>query len=94
MIEPEEDDDWWKRGRSPPDYELDDDDAEDCRDEPAVISCPDCGEEAFDDAEQCPGCGTWFTRDRRALTDRPSGFVVLGFVGVVLAIVTWIAWVR
>jgi hypothetical protein len=89
MIEPLEDDDWWKHGRSRED-DLDDDDVEDNADEAAVISCPHCGEEVFDDAEQCPACGSWFVRDRRPLSGKPSWFVVLGFVGVLLAIVAWI----
>jgi hypothetical protein len=92
MNEPVEDDDWWKHGRSPNhDFDDDeDDDAEDDADEPATIPCPHCGAEVFDDAEQCPSCGSWFVRDRRPLTGRPSWFVVLGFVGVLVAVVTWI----
>ncbi|HEV8002360.1 MAG TPA: hypothetical protein VGP63_20890 [Planctomycetaceae bacterium] len=91
MNEPVEDDDWWKHGRSPNhDFEDDDDDAEDYADEPATIPCPHCGAEVFDDAEQCPACGSWFVRDRRPLTGRPSWFVVLGFVGVLIVVVTWI----
>jgi hypothetical protein len=89
MIEPDEDDDWWKRGRSPDD-ELDDEDLEDYPTDETVIPCPHCGEDVFDDAEQCPACGSWLVRDRRPLTGRPSWFVLLGFVGVLLAILTWI----
>jgi hypothetical protein len=92
MNEPVEDDDWWKHGRSP-NHDFDDDednDVEDYADEPATIPCPHCGAEVFDDAEQCPACGSWFVRDRRPLTGKPRWFVMLGFVGVLLAIVTWI----
>jgi predicted RNA-binding Zn-ribbon protein involved in translation (DUF1610 family) len=86
MIEPDEDDDWWKRG---PARGEDLDNEEDADDETA-IPCPHCGEDVFDDAEQCPTCGTSLIRDRRALTGRPNWFVVLGFVGALFAIVTWI----
>jgi ribosomal protein L37E len=84
MIEPDEDDDWWKRGRSP------DDDFDD----ETTIPCPHCGEDVFDNAEQCPACGMWFTADRRPLTGRSSWFVVLGVVVALLAIATWIVWLR
>jgi hypothetical protein len=89
MIEPDEDDDWWKRGRSPDD-DLDYENAEDDADGETVIACPHCGADVFDDAEQCPACGSWITGDRRALAGKPSWFVVLGLVGVLLAILTWI----
>jgi hypothetical protein len=88
MIEPDEDDDWWERGRSPDD-ELDEHEEERADGETA-IPCPHCGADVFDDAEQCPDCGTWLVRDRRPSTGRPSWFVVLGFLGVLLAILTWI----
>ncbi len=89
MIEPDEDDDWWKRGRSPDD-ELDDDPEEDA-DDGTVVPCPHCGAEIFDDAEQCPVCGSWITADRRASTGKPSWFVVVGVIAAFLAILTWIA---
>ena len=90
MIEPDEDDGWWKRGRSPDD-DLDDENAVEDADDETVITCLHCGEDVFDDAEQCPACGSWIVRDRRAsLAGKPSWFVVLGLVGVLLAILTWI----
>jgi len=89
MIEPDEDDDWWKRGRSPDD-DLDDEHAEEDADGQTVIPCSYCGADVFDDAEQCPACGWWFVRDRRPLTGKPSWFLVLGLVGGLLAILTWI----
>jgi hypothetical protein len=90
MIEPDEDDDWWKRGRSPDD-DLDDEDLEDYSNDETVIPCPHCGEEIFDDAEQCPACGSWITGDRRASTGKPSWFVLAGVIVALLAILTWIA---
>jgi predicted RNA-binding Zn-ribbon protein involved in translation (DUF1610 family) len=93
MIEPDEDDDGWKRGRSLG-GEFDVDEVSEDADDETVIPCPHCGEEVFDDAEQCPACGTWLVRDRRALTGKPSWFVVLGVVGALLAIVVWIVWSR
>ena len=89
MFEPVEDDEWWKHDRSPDDG-FDDDEVGDSADEPATITCPHCGADVFDDVEQCPACGSWFVRDRHPLTSKPSWIVVLGFVGVLLAILTWI----
>jgi hypothetical protein len=93
MIEPDEDDDWWKRGRSPDD-EFDDENEEDDADGETTIPCPHCGEDVFDNAEQCPACGMWLIADRRPLTGRPRWFVVLGVVVALLAIATWIVWLR
>jgi uncharacterized protein (DUF983 family) len=93
MIEPDEDDDWWKRGRSP-DEELDEEDIEADADEETTIPCPHCGGDVFDGAEQCPACGSWITGDQRAVTGRPSWFVVLGVIVALLAILTWIVWWR
>jgi hypothetical protein len=89
MIEPDEDDDWWKRGRSP-DEELDDEDLVEDADGEMVIPCPHCGEDVYDDAEQCPACGSWITGEERAWTGRPSWFVVLGVIVALLTILTWI----
>lgn len=86
MVEPD-DDDWWKRGPAPDDDFVDSDGDED---DNLVVECPHCGEDVFEDAEQCPACGQWLVRDRRALTGRANWFVVLGFVGALLAIVSWI----
>jgi hypothetical protein len=94
MIEPDKDDDWWKRGRSPDD-ELDDEDLEEeDADGETVIRCPHCGEEVYDDAEQCLACGSWITGEERAWTGRPSWFVVLGVIVALLTILTWIVWWR
>ena len=93
MIEPDEDDDWWKRGRSADD-DLDDENEEDDADGETTIPCPHCGEDVFDNAEQCPACGMWLVADRRPLTGRPRWFVVLGVVVALLTIATWIVWLR
>jgi hypothetical protein len=92
MIEPDEDDDWWKRGPAR-DEHLDDEDLPEDADEETTIPCPHCGEDVYDDTEQCPACGTWLVRDGRPTSGRPSLFVV-GVVVALLVILTWIFWWR
>jgi hypothetical protein len=95
MVEPE-DDDWWKHGRPPDEFEDDDDDDADSgseADEERVVPCPNCGEEVFDDAEQCPACGHWMVPDRSPMSGRPSWLLILGFGGAILAILLWLFWV-
>ncbi len=96
MVEPE-DDDWWKHGRPPDEFEDEDEDEDQEiygseEDEHPVIPCPNCGEEVFDDAEQCPSCGHWLVPDRNPMRGRPSWFLILGFGGAILAILLWLFW--
>jgi RNA polymerase subunit RPABC4/transcription elongation factor Spt4 len=89
MIEPDEDDDWWKRGPAR-DEDLDDEDLAEDADEETAIPCPHCGEDVYDDTEQCPTCGTWLLRHGRAATGWRNWFVVTGVVVALLTILTWI----
>jgi hypothetical protein len=93
MVEPE-DDDWWKHGRPPDEFEHDDDDADSGfeADEEPVIRCPNCGKEVFDDAEQCPACGHWMVADRSPMSGGPSWLLILGFGGAILAALAWLLW--
>jgi DNA-directed RNA polymerase subunit RPC12/RpoP len=87
MVEPV-DDDWWKHG--PARHEFDDDELDGDEDEDPIAECPQCGAEIFDDANQCPACGSWIVPDSRAMTGKITWFMVLGFVGVIVAILGWI----
>jgi DNA-directed RNA polymerase subunit RPC12/RpoP len=92
MVEPE-DDEWWKHGRPPDEFEDADEEIYGSEeDEDPVIPCPNCGEEVFDDAEQCPSCGHWLVPDRSPMKGRPSWFLILGFGGAILAILLWLVW--
>lgn len=63
-----------------------DDWPDDDSDEPDVITCPSCGAEVYEDAEQCPSCGEWITRSTHPLSGRAVWFVALGLAGIVATI--------
>ena len=44
------------------DREWPDDDGDDDRDDP-TIPCPHCREPVYEDAERCPSCGRYLTRE-------------------------------
>ena len=68
----DEDDDWED---SEPVDDFDDDDTE-------LVACPSCGEEIFEDAEQCPCCGDYVVHSASPLAGRPLWFCLLGLLGV------------
>jgi predicted RNA-binding Zn-ribbon protein involved in translation (DUF1610 family) len=64
----------------------DDEGEDDLDDDKATDLCPNCGEEIYDDAEQCPHCGHYITEEDHA--SRKSWWVVAGAV-ICLAIAVW-----
>ena len=42
-------------------FEGEDIDADLTDDDSAVLPCPSCGQEVYEDAQQCPHCGAWIT---------------------------------
>ncbi len=67
------------------DYADDIDDDEDWDDD-ETIECPHCGEPVYDDAERCPDCGLYLSREDAPY--RKPWWVVAGVVAC-LAMVTW-----
>jgi predicted RNA-binding Zn-ribbon protein involved in translation (DUF1610 family) len=66
------DDDW----EVPDPDEFDDDDAD-------LVKCPSCGEEIFEEAQQCPYCGDYVVHSTTsALVGRPFWFCVIGLLGM------------
>lgn len=84
----DEDDDWWRRGKNPADFDdsVFDDDPELDHDDESTIECSNCGEEIFADAEQCPHCGVWIVPDTSITGGKPSPLIVLGIVAAIIAI--------
>lgn len=67
--------------------DLDDAGPDEADDETAELApCPACGEEIYEDAEQCPYCGEYVTHSTSALSGRPLWFCALGLIGVAVAI--------
>jgi hypothetical protein len=65
------------------DDEWDDDSTE-------VIPCPACCAEVYEEAVQCPSCGTYITPDTSVWSGKSSWWIALGLLGilaVVLALV-------
>ena len=69
------------------DEEFDDDfpDSED--DTLDLIVCPACGEEIYEEAEQCPYCGEYVVGDNRVLASKPLWYAALALAGVVAVVV-------
>ena len=56
------------------DYE---DDEYSLDDESETLPCPQCGAEVYEDAEQCPACGTYVTFSSHPLKGRSLAWIVL-----------------
>jgi hypothetical protein len=72
-----------------PDQSGDDDDLSE------TIPCPQCGAEVYEDAEQCPRCGSYLTHGSSVWAGRSIAWIVLGMLGVlaaVLALAGWSPW--
>jgi len=51
-----------------------------------VAPCPQCGAEVYEDAVQCPICGTYITDHGNLWTGRPLWWIVLGLLGAVATV--------
>lgn len=63
-----------------------DDWPEDADDETQVVTCPACGAEVYEDAEQCPVCGEWITSSTHPFAGRGLWFIGLGLLGILATI--------
>ncbi len=55
-------------------------------DEGTTVSCPECGAEVYDDADQCNACGWFLVHDTRVWSGRSYWWIVLGLLGIVAVI--------
>jgi len=62
----------WDDDRPLEDWEYPDGEDEDELDSTPTRACPKCGCDVYDDAEQCPLCGEYFSREQPG----PSSFPV------------------
>lgn len=83
MVCPREADDELEDYEYPDEPESDDDD----RDE--TISCPHCGESVYEDAERCPSCGLFLSREEIA-AGRPRWWIVLGALIGLAVVIGWV----
>ena len=64
------------------------DDWEDSDDEEETLTlpCPECGAEVYEDAEQCPQCGSYLTAGTHPFAGRSIIWIGLGLLGVVAVV--------
>jgi ribosomal protein L37E len=55
-------------------------------DDETTISCPECGADVFDDAEQCPACGWYIVQNTRVWSGKSAWWIALGILGIVAVI--------
>lgn len=67
---------------------------EDDDDESAVVTCPNCHAEVYEDAEQCPACGEWITGSTHPFSGRPLWFIAIGVAGLAatIAALAFLSW--
>jgi hypothetical protein len=56
-------------------------------DETLTRECPRCGADVYEDAEQCPLCGTWLTTETSPWKGRAWWWVALAVAGIVAIVV-------
>ena len=60
-------------------------------DEAETVECPECGCDVYEDAEQCPACGSYIVHSHAYLwKNRPLWWIVLGAIGIAAVIVVFL----
>ncbi len=67
-----------------------DDDYDDVIDDSCseLVACPECGDDVYEDAEQCPLCGAYIVHQYSPWSKRPLWWIALGLLGVIAVIIT------
>ena len=58
-------------------------------DEDATLPCPACGAEIYDDAERCPECGHYQSREDQPRAKTPT-WIIAGAVICLVIVVLWV----
>jgi hypothetical protein len=75
------------------DFDPDEDWADDPDDESAILPCPRCGAEVYEDAPYCPHCDADLTNDsldHRYYQRRHPWWIILGTLACLLIFLSWI----
>lgn len=80
--------DSWDDGEGDDEYDPDDAVGEE-RDEETTSACPFCGEEIYEDAEWCPHCEQYLSRESAPRPPR-SGWIWVGLLACFAAVLFWI----
>ena len=52
-----------------------------------TVPCSHCGEDVYEDAVQCPACGSYITRSSSSVYEgKPIWWILLGVIGTVATI--------
>jgi hypothetical protein len=66
-------------------------DSDDLDDETTdTVVCRHCGADVYEDADQCPACGMYLVADTGVWSGRSFGWIALGLLGVLAAILALI----
>jgi hypothetical protein len=57
-------------------------------DSEATMPCPHCGEEIYDDAEQCPACGRYLSDEDSPAQSQPW-WILIGVAICILIVIAW-----
>ena len=68
----------------------DPDEGEDDGDE--TVPCPHCLRPVYEDAERCPSCGRYLSREDRARPARRPWWVVAGVLVCLALVASWYVW--
>jgi uncharacterized protein (DUF983 family) len=71
--------------------EIEDPDESDLGDDgdSVTVPCPDCGEPVWEQAERCPTCGRYLTRDIAA--DGKPWWVIVAAILALLGVLMWLS---
>ena len=69
------------------DWDEGDDAWEDDESEAALVECPKCGADVYEDAVRCPICGEYITHSRSVWHGRPIWWRILGVAGILAVII-------
>jgi len=78
-------DDWMQDADDDPDEDESPD--ENADDSTETVPCPSCGAEVYEDAPQCPYCGSYITGHNSLWAGRSVWWIVLAVLGLVATIV-------
>ena len=76
----------------PADDGTDEPDEADRNDEPAEVTCPECGRRVYEEAERCPYCGSYISLDD-APGNKPWWWITAVVVVILLLLAYLLKWV-
>ncbi|MDR3633736.1 MAG: hypothetical protein P4L84_07850 [Isosphaeraceae bacterium] len=60
-------------------------------DDDETVPCPYCNEPVYEDAERCPECGSYLSREDAPYRRKPVWFIV-GFLLCMAVVLRWLHW--